>query len=267
MGERRRRRKFHTNGGKNKRNTPIRRDYKQNTSPSLQYLDDARISPQAALFLFEILADMNPTQAALRAGLAPNNKNNEATRKAEEMLSDALINGIFHRMVSDRAAKTLVTGDRVIHEFARIAFTDACDIFDGDWNLKPLSDIPHNARASIQSVDKTEDIVETVNPDGTITKKIKIQTKVKQHSKTDALKTLAQHLLLLGTPGNNINIDNRSVNVMPGESENRKRYQEMVRSLDGEEIKLLTKMISDDDQDIIDLESIQESAWGIQDEL
>jgi hypothetical protein len=44
----------------------------------------------------------------------------------------------------------------VITEIARIAFGNVAELFEGDWELKSLTDIPKEKSAAIKSLTKTK---------------------------------------------------------------------------------------------------------------
>lgn len=246
MAKERRRTKFNGNGS----------GQDNHRAPLPEYITYSHIKPQDALFLYELLADMNPAQAALRAGMAEDNKPATAARVAEERLEDPAVNEAFQAAVRDRTARTMVTADRVIHEYAKLAFTSPDMLYDDNWNLKKLSDLPPEVRASIQEVDRTVDVIETEQKDGSTKRTTRYRTKVKQHSKTDALKVLAQHVGAIQPGNTNFNFnDNRQY------TQNNKynvQIGQMLAKLEKDELRLLTKMAGDEDGNLTALEDIQD---------
>jgi phage terminase small subunit len=71
-------------------------------------------------FVLEYLIDLNGSAAALRAGYAES----KAGARACELLKRADVQALLRQELDARNARTRVTADRVILEYARIAFAD-----------------------------------------------------------------------------------------------------------------------------------------------
>lgn len=75
-------------------------------------------------FVLEYLIDLNGKAAATRAGYAPG----KAAVRACELLQRADVQAMLREELAARDARTRVTADRVILEYARIAFSDPARI-------------------------------------------------------------------------------------------------------------------------------------------
>ena len=75
-------------------------------------------------FVLEYIIDLNGRAAAMRAGYAPS----KAAARASELLRRADVQAMLRAELAARDDRTRVTGDRVIREFARIAFIDPARI-------------------------------------------------------------------------------------------------------------------------------------------
>ena len=132
-------------------------------------------------FVEEYLIDLNATKAAERAGYAPKH----ATSTASRLLKRTAVAEAVRLAMDERAKRTQITADRVLREFARIAFADIRSFTgnDGDGlTVKSLSAL---------SDDDSAAIAEMSGSDG---KKFK----VKLHDKKHALDRIARHLGLYG---------------------------------------------------------------------
>ena len=88
------------------------------------------MTPKQACFVQEYLIDLNATQAAIRAGYSANGADVQGAR----LLANARISVAIHEAMAERSKRTEITADRVLSEYARIAFakTSLADVSIGD---------------------------------------------------------------------------------------------------------------------------------------
>lgn len=133
-------------------------------------------------FVEEYLVDLNGTQAATRAGYSEKTAN----RIASENLSKPVIQEAIQKAIAERSARTEITQDRVLEEYARLAFLDPRKFFDDNGNLKSIKGLDDDAAAALASF---EVYVTTID------KNIETATaKVKFWDKSRNLNDLAKHL-------------------------------------------------------------------------
>jgi phage terminase small subunit len=137
-------------------------------------------------FCQEYLVDLNATRAAIRAGYSPRS----AAEIGHEYLRKPQIADRISKLMAQRQERTQVTQDEVVRELAFIAFSDTRHIeMDDHGRLVLAPDAPPQAMRAVQSVkhkkriEKGGDVVH--------------EAEYRLWSKTDALKTLAQHLGML----------------------------------------------------------------------
>ena len=82
------------------------------------------LNPRQQSFVREYQIDLNGTQAAIRAGYSPNGADVQAVR----LLGDARIQALIAGQREKRADRLEITADRIMQEYARIAFADVTDI-------------------------------------------------------------------------------------------------------------------------------------------
>lgn len=149
-----------------------------------------RLTPRQSRFVAEYLITLNATQAALKAGYSAKT----AEHCGPRLLGIVGVASAIQDSLAKRAARTEVTADRVVTELARIAFGDVGVWFDDQGRLKPIHELPIEARAALASVDvQREKTTRTV--DGT--EEVTIEdcvVKVKAWDKVRALELLAKHL-------------------------------------------------------------------------
>ncbi|MYD94572.1 MAG: terminase small subunit [Chloroflexi bacterium] len=135
-----------------------------------------KLTPKQQRFVDEYLVDLNATQAAVRAGYSARTAN----RMGSENLSKPVIQDAVQKALKRRAQRTEITADNVLREYARLAFADLTDVADADGDtvtVKSLADLPPEVTAAIAEVAQTATGI-----------------RVKFHSKTQALESLARHL-------------------------------------------------------------------------
>jgi len=148
----------------------------------------SKLTPKQKRFVQEYLIDLNGKQAAIRAGYSKNTAESQAsTLLRNPKVQTAVIKG--KKRIAD---KLEVTAERVIAEYAKLAFLDPSVFFTEDGDLLPIQDMPKDAVAAIGGFEvvtmikrgKTDD--ETSDPD--------YLKKVKLIDKKGALDSLSRHL-------------------------------------------------------------------------
>ena len=138
--------------------------------------------PRQRIFVEEYLVDLNPTQAAMRAGYKNKNPSSAGTRLAQT----PVIREAIRKAMDERVTRTQIDADRVLREFARIAFADIRSFTE--WNaqrgltVKSLDQLSDDQTAAIAEVKD--------GPTG--------EKKIKLHDKRKALESIARHLGLFG---------------------------------------------------------------------
>lgn len=103
-------------------------------------------------FAENYLCTFNATVAAKVAGYSERT----ARQIGHENLTKPDIQSYIQEKTNSSLEKLGITQERVITELVRIAFGNVADLFEGDWELKSLTDIPKEKSAAIKSLTKTE---------------------------------------------------------------------------------------------------------------
>lgn len=109
----------------------------------------ANLSPKQQRFAEEYLVDLNATQAAIRAGYSEKT----AKSQGQRLLTKVDIQEEIQRSRDARSHRTEITQDRVLLEYARIAFFDPAKLFGDDGRPLPLTQIDENTRRAIAGLD------------------------------------------------------------------------------------------------------------------
>lgn len=161
------------------------------------------MKPIHALFVAEYLVDLNASAAAIRAGYSKNRANQEGYRLLQKPEIAAAI-AAAHQA---RLAATNITGERVLQEFARVAFQRP-KRFWKDGDLIPIEDLDDDDAACIAGF---EVIIKNAKAGDGITDTIH---KLKFWDKVRALETLARHCKI-GTDTNvNLNLDKELITLL-----------------------------------------------------
>lgn len=138
-------------------------------------------------FCEEYIIDLNGAQAAIRAGYS------EKTAKeiASRLLTKVNVQEFIQNRQKELQQSTGITQERVLREYAKVAFFDIRNIYTETNTLKSISDLDDDSASVIAGIDVMEE--KGGNGQGeqvTLgwTKKIKL------HNKIAALDSLGKHL-------------------------------------------------------------------------
>lgn len=137
------------------------------------------LTPKQARFIDEYLIDLNATQAAIRAGYS--------VRRSEvtgcELVSNRKVAEAIAIKRKRLEIKTEITQERVLKEFARLAFFDPRKLLNDDGTPKPINELDDDTAAAIAGLD-----IEEANDNRGVVRKYKIA------DKKGALDSVARHL-------------------------------------------------------------------------
>src|SRR3954468_3995395 len=142
------------------------------------------LNDRQARFVAEYLADLNATQAAVRAGYSARS----AYSTGERLLTNANVAAAIAEAQAARSRRTEVTADRVVLELARVAFGDPRRVVSwgpGGVRLRPSAELADEEAAIVAEVGET-----TTKEGGSL--------RVKTVDKLGALRLLGQHLGMFG---------------------------------------------------------------------
>lgn len=141
------------------------------------------LTAKQAAFVREYLVDLNATQAAIRAGYSKN----RAGEIGYQQLRKTTIQAAIKEEMEKRAERTEITADKVLKEFAKLAFFDPRNLFDDNGVPKDITQLDDNTAAALSGLD----VVQEYDPDTGVTSYTK---KYKLASKQSALDSLGRHL-------------------------------------------------------------------------
>lgn len=142
-----------------------------------------RLTAKQQRFVAEYLVDLNATQAAIRAGYSQN----AARAIGSENLTKPDIQAAIQEERDKLARKTEITQERVLREYARIAFFDPRKMFDADGNPLSIAELDDDTAAAIAGLDVVQEVDKETGV-ASFTKKYRIANKI------GALDSVAKHL-------------------------------------------------------------------------
>ena len=146
----------------------------------------AKLTPKQRRFVNEYLIDLNATQAAIRAGYS---KKTAKDIGGENLSKPAIQAEIQKRQV--KLQNTLeITQDRVLQEYARLAFYDPRKLFQPDGTPKPIEALDDDTAAALAGLEVREEFEGT----GENRTFVGYTKKYKLANKLGALDSLAKHL-------------------------------------------------------------------------
>lgn len=148
------------------------------------------LTDQQRLFVTEYLKDNNATQAAVRAGYAPETARQQGSRLLTNVVIRAAVNSHQNEVLAKVQEETGITLQRTLREIARIAYFDPRRMFTKNGNPLDIIDLDDDTAAVIAGLDVLEEF------DGTGRDRVKTGEvkKWKLADKKGALDMLMKHL-------------------------------------------------------------------------
>lgn len=140
------------------------------------------MNEQQRRFVQEYLVDLNATEAAQRAGYSKKTADTQASR----MLRNVKVKEAIEKGRQKQVARTEVRADKVIREYARIAFANMRTYLKFGPDGVEIAD---SETLSDDDMAAVAEVTQTVTECGR-------NIKFKLHSKTEALRDLGRHLAL-----------------------------------------------------------------------
>jgi phage terminase small subunit len=151
------------------------------------------LTPKQQAFIAEYLVDLNATQAAIRAGYSEDT----ATVIGYENLTKPHIAKVIQEAMEKRATRTEITADRVLKEYAKIAFSDMKDFL----SFRTAQTVVEHDKITGEPIIDYAQIIEMNDSDqvdGTMIQEVSISPKgvfaFKLHDKKGALDMIGKHL-------------------------------------------------------------------------
>lgn len=165
----------------------VTRSGKKTASKSLRPERTKTLTPKQELFCREYLVDLNASQAAIRCGFSAKTARQQGAR----LLTNVVIAARVDELRAKQAERLDITADRVLKEWAKIAFSNLMDYFTVLPNggaVIDLSKMTPEQGAALQEL--TVDEYMDGGEDGRQVKKIR----VKLGDKKGTLDSIARHL-------------------------------------------------------------------------
>ena len=146
----------------------------------------SELSPKQQRFVEEYLVDLNATQAAIRAGYAPKSAQMQSSR----LLSKAMVQAAIAAGRERLSSRTGITQERVLAEYARLAFVDPRKLYREDGRPVPIPELDDDTAAAVAGVEVSEEF----EGKGEARQFVGYTRKVKLADKKGALDSIARHL-------------------------------------------------------------------------
>lgn len=141
-----------------------------------------RLSPKQERFVAEYLIDLNATQAAIRAGYS----HKTAGSQAFDLLKKPEIQAAIDAARKRTADKLEITRERILAEYAKLAFVDPRRFYNEDGSLKAVTDLDDDTAAALSGIEIDEINAAPGSPP------LGYSKKVKWHDKRAALDSIAR---------------------------------------------------------------------------
>lgn len=155
---------------------------------------ETKLTPRQQRFVDEYLIDRNATQAAIRAGYNPKN----ASKLGYNNIQKPVVQQAIHTAIQKQQKRTEITQDRVLQEYARLAFFDPRKLFRADGSPKPIEALDDDTAAALTSIDVREEY------EGSGEERVFVgyTKKYRLANKMGALNSLAKHMGLFDAKHN-----------------------------------------------------------------
>ena len=150
-------------------------------------MDKIKLTPKQERFCQVYIETGNASEAYRQAYNASRTKPEVVAVKASQMLANGKVAVRIDALRAELKQRHVVTIDRVLEEYAKLAFFDARKLFDDNGAVLPVSQWPDDAAAAIGGLD----VSEIGLGDGDALGMVK---KLKLIDKRGALDSLARHL-------------------------------------------------------------------------
>ena len=144
------------------------------------------LTPKQERFVEEYLVDLNATQAAIRAGYSPRT----ADRQGPRLLGNAGVQAAIAAGRDRLSHTTGITQERVLAEYAKLAFVDPRKLFREDGRPVPIPELDDDTAAAVAGVEVSEEF----EGKGEARQFVGYTRKVKLVDKKGALDSIARHL-------------------------------------------------------------------------
>jgi phage terminase small subunit len=104
------------------------------------------------------------------------------------LLRNVKVKNYIKKLQAELEEKTKITAEKVIKEFAKIAFHNPKNLFDETGNIIPVNELPDDVAAALTEI-RTEHFKPNPDDAGFL-----VKTTYKTASKTAALENLGKHL-------------------------------------------------------------------------
>lgn len=148
-----------------------------------------KLAPKQKTFVDEYLIDLNATRA-YKVAYPKVRKDETARANSSRLLTNANIKAYIEERMKDREKRTEITQDRVLKEYAKIAFFNPKKLFNENGQPKDITELDDDTAAVIAGL-KVNDVYEGFGEDRTFIGYLK---EYKLTDKKGALDSLARHL-------------------------------------------------------------------------
>lgn len=150
----------------------------------------ATLTEKQLRFAHLVAANPNATEAYARA--FGNESRAAASVEGSKLLKMPAVAELVSALRQELLARFNVTNERIVEEYARIAFLDPADFYDDHGKLLPVLQMPEHARRAIAALDVDDRFEERF--EGTAKTRIQVgtTTKLRLSPKREALQDLAK---------------------------------------------------------------------------
>jgi phage terminase small subunit len=164
------------------------------------------LTPKQEAFCLRYIETGNATEAYRLSYDAEDMKPASISRKAFELLENVKITAYIAELKARQIKRHDVTIDRVIAEYAKLAFLDIRKAFDENGNLKPIHELDDDTAAAVSGLEVDKKVSKMADENGEPMVESYLH-KIKLSDKKGALDSLAKTLGMFSDGNVNVNVN------------------------------------------------------------
>jgi phage terminase small subunit len=164
------------------------------------------LTPKQEAFCLKYIETGNASEAYRHAYDAEGMKPETVNRTAKELLDNPKIAARLQEIKAAHLKRHGVTIDRVLSEFAKLAFLDIRKAFDESGNLKPIHELDDDTAAAISGLEVDKKVSKFTDDEGNPLVESHLH-KLKLSDKKGALDSLAKYLGMFADAGVVVNVN------------------------------------------------------------
>jgi len=121
-------------------------------------LDEFNLTDLQRRFVQEYITNGNVATAAYKTVHSRGEGMNRTTlnKEAQKLRKHSAVDAAIRKIIGHNMTRFMITNERILQEMACVAFLDPADLLEDDGSVKPIHEMPEEARRAISGLDVSE---------------------------------------------------------------------------------------------------------------